>query len=510
MRSLRRLLVAALAALCLSTTVLAGGSSQASYAAKLVKQTDTGAPSAPSMPITTSGRWMYEADGRTVVLRGYNLGGSSKVPDFKPFKDIYKLNIFRDTLGSNVARLLFNWEAYEGAAPGVYDESYLEYYAGVAQALWDRGMYVIVDFHSDGFSRYLANGCGSGAPRWAVSNATTPDTPINDKSCKGWGVNLTFNGDLKNKILSVVSAFYANKAGVRDAFLMTVGRVAQRMSKIPGVFAYEPLNEPWGDEVTEIAPLLVDAAKVIRKYQPKAVIYICASFNGVQNEVFSPKPKYPLDLHKTIGNIVWAPHYYDPTLFVFGDYVSIFPVTTTMHNIVIDVLQTWNDGAGVPISFGEFGGLGSFKDNTLIKRYYEYLDTDVASATQWTYTPDWNPTDLDHWNEEDFSIVDENNQPRNQLVDIRPQPRRFTGAPITFLYTPDKKTVNVTWTQNSATLGLTTELFLPSSLVSSSPNITVVTPTDGTAVDCTYWKKSQVVGCTAAKIGYVTMVLTWF
>src|SRR4051812_8656194 len=98
-----------------------------------------------------------DAEGATVILRGVNVAGNSKVPDFRPARP----EIFAPLAkwGFNVVRLLFTWEAYQ-PAPDQFDETYLAYYRAAIQAAWAQGIYTVVDLHQDGFARYLASGCG--------------------------------------------------------------------------------------------------------------------------------------------------------------------------------------------------------------------------------------------------------------------------------------------------------------------------------------------------------------
>ena len=42
----------------------------------------------------------------------------------------------------------------------------------------------------------------------------------------------------------------------------------------PGILGYDLLNEPEGDEVTEIAPLYADIAARIRKHDTAAILFI--------------------------------------------------------------------------------------------------------------------------------------------------------------------------------------------------------------------------------------------
>ena len=85
-----------------------------------------------SAALKAVGDHFEDATGGVVILRGVNVAGNSKVPPFRPAADPA---IFAplQTWGMNVVRLIFTWEAYEPSA-GVYDETYLDYYAAAATA----------------------------------------------------------------------------------------------------------------------------------------------------------------------------------------------------------------------------------------------------------------------------------------------------------------------------------------------------------------------------------------
>src|SRR5512137_2930250 len=100
--------------------------------------------------IRIDGPWFKDEHGRTLILRGVNLGGSSKVP-YCPDGATYIRQGFYDhrnvsfvgrpfpleeadehftrlrQWGLTFLRFLVTWEAIEHAGPGVYDEAYLDY-----------------------------------------------------------------------------------------------------------------------------------------------------------------------------------------------------------------------------------------------------------------------------------------------------------------------------------------------------------------------------------------------
>jgi len=136
--------------------------------------------------LTVGKEWMIDAQGRSVLLRGVNLGGSSKVP-FAPDGSTYRETDFShhrtcsfigrpfpldeaeshftclQKWGFNCIRLLTTWEALQHTGPDTYDTDYLDYLEAVISLAGDFGLYVLVDVHQDVWSRMTG---GDGAPGW--------------------------------------------------------------------------------------------------------------------------------------------------------------------------------------------------------------------------------------------------------------------------------------------------------------------------------------------------------
>jgi hypothetical protein len=137
------------------------------------------------------GIWLKDEEGRTRILRGVNLSGSTKVPT-KPDGATYhpaRSSGFYDsgnvsfvdrpfpleeadehlsrlsTWGLTFLRFLVTWEAIEHAGPGQYDHEYLDYIHAVIQKAADYGIEVFIDPHQDVWSRWTG---GDGAPGWTM------------------------------------------------------------------------------------------------------------------------------------------------------------------------------------------------------------------------------------------------------------------------------------------------------------------------------------------------------
>ncbi|MCL2210403.1 MAG: cellulase family glycosylhydrolase [Treponema sp.] len=127
-----------------------------------------------------SNNLILDNEGRTLILRGVNLGGDSKIPidgdalgDHKvsfvgrPFPVEEAQDHFRrlKNAGMNFLRLIVTWEAIEHDGPGIYDEAYLAYLRKILQTAEKEGISIFIDPHQDVWSRWTG---GDGAPSWTM------------------------------------------------------------------------------------------------------------------------------------------------------------------------------------------------------------------------------------------------------------------------------------------------------------------------------------------------------
>jgi hypothetical protein len=131
---------------------------------------------------------IVDEKGRTLVLRGLNLGGDSKVPAGPPRWGLearslenpaeasfagrpFPLEEAEERLaqlsrwGFSFVRLPLTWEALEHQGPGQYDEAYLAYLRKLLLAMEKQGISVYIDPHQDVWSRFTG---GDGAPAWTL------------------------------------------------------------------------------------------------------------------------------------------------------------------------------------------------------------------------------------------------------------------------------------------------------------------------------------------------------
>ncbi|RDE16876.1 MAG: glycosyl hydrolase family 5 [Candidatus Thorarchaeota archaeon] len=138
--------------------------------------------------LTVSNGWFVDEKGRRVLLRGVNVGGSSKVParpngathiktDFRDHRDVsyigrpFPLSEAESHLrrikhwGFNCLRFLVTWEAIEHRGPGDYDKEYLEYLQEILKIAEEFKLHAFIDPHQDVWSRMCG---GDGAPGWTL------------------------------------------------------------------------------------------------------------------------------------------------------------------------------------------------------------------------------------------------------------------------------------------------------------------------------------------------------
>lgn len=136
-----------------------------------------------------------DGQGREVSLRGFNVSGKVKLAQygFQPFANVNDASTSFATLkqqvGSNMVRYTVAWEGIH-TAPNVIDYDYLDNAIAYMKAAIANGMYVLVDYHSDLYSRHTfkkdSKDTGNGAPEWAVH-------PVNGKDDCGLPCMITWS-----------------------------------------------------------------------------------------------------------------------------------------------------------------------------------------------------------------------------------------------------------------------------------------------------------------------------
>jgi endoglycosylceramidase len=436
-------------------------------------------PPAPGAPLSVAGRHFVDGNGRVVILRGVSLSGGSKVPPFLPVLTEGDLDPL-PSLGFNVIRLVFIWEAYE-PIPGGYDESYLARLRAVAWAAWQRGMYVIIDVHQDGFSRHVSRGSGDGFPRWAVSPRARASVPDNSPSDHRWQLLMATDPATYRSF----DDFFADAYGVRSRYLAMLGRLAGAFATVPGVIGYDLLNEPWGDEQSDLAPLYCDAAAAVHSQHPTALLFLeghVRTNSGIQTKL--PRLAIP--------NTVYAPHYYKPlTILLDRWHGGEYNIDRAFAHMTATA-EAWD----VPLFVGEFGIAANARNaGAYVTTLYDRLDACLASGAQWNYTPTWTEALKDGWNAEDFNILDPSRYPRPNFP-LRPYPRLTAGIPLRFAYrapaTPGQgASLEFTWL-HCPDRG-ETELFLPMALFPPGSALTI----HPAEVSCQYDPLRQVLVCRA-------------
>lgn len=235
----------------------------------------------------TDGPWFKDDTGRTLILRGINLGGSSKVPT-RPDGATHRREHFfehRDVSfvgrpfpleeadehfarlrawGLTFLRFLITWEAIEHEGPGRYDLAYLDYLEAVVAKAGEHGLSLFIDPHQDVWSRFTG---GDGAPGWTLEHAGLDMTHFMETNAALthnlhgdpfprmiWPTNGTKLGSATMFTLFFGGNDFAPRLTVdgeplqeylQRHYINAVVQVARRLKGMRHVVGYDTMNEPW-------------------------------------------------------------------------------------------------------------------------------------------------------------------------------------------------------------------------------------------------------------------------
>lgn len=224
--------------------------------------------------------------GRTLILRGVNLGGSTKVPA-SPNGATYLREHFFDhrnvsfvarpfpleeadehfsrlrSWGFTFLRFLVTWEAIEHSGPDIYDKDYLDYVYQIIYKANQYGINLFIDPHMDVWSRFSG---GDGAPGWtfeavgmdithfaetgaAIVHATHGDPfpkmiwPTNGhKLAAGSMYTLFFAGD-DFAPLTLVDGVPVQEY-LQGHYIAAIRHLAHKLKDLPNIIGFDTLNEP--------------------------------------------------------------------------------------------------------------------------------------------------------------------------------------------------------------------------------------------------------------------------
>jgi hypothetical protein len=232
----------------------------------------------------TEGIWFKDEQGRTLMLRGVNLGGSTKVPVGMPtcrregFYDHHAVSFVGRPFpleeadehfsrlrawGLTFLRFLVTWEAIEHAGPGIYDEAYLDYVYQVVRKASEYGIDLFIDPHQDVWSRMSG---GDGAPGWTFEVVGMDVARFSEA---GAAIVHAIHGDPFPRMIwpsnygklaaaTLFTLFFGGndfapqtkvegepvQEYLQRHYINAIKQVALRLKDLPNVVGYDTLNEP--------------------------------------------------------------------------------------------------------------------------------------------------------------------------------------------------------------------------------------------------------------------------
>ncbi|MFW9938714.1 MAG: cellulase family glycosylhydrolase [Candidatus Thorarchaeota archaeon] len=235
------------------------------------------------MSLKIQNEWFIDKEGRNVLLRGVNLGGSSKVPykpngathiktDFKDHREVsfvgrpFPLNEAQEHFkrlkhwGFNCLRFLVTWEAIEHRGPKQYDKEYLDYLEEILKIAAEYEFYTFIDPHQDVWSRMSG---GDGAPGWTFEKIGLDFTKFDDAEA-ALVMQYRYNKDDPKAYPNL--HWISNSLRFANGTIWTLffgGKDFAPSFKIDGINAQDYLQNHYFDAIKQVALRLKDNPFVI-------------------------------------------------------------------------------------------------------------------------------------------------------------------------------------------------------------------------------------------------------
>lgn len=249
---------------------------------------------------------LVDSVGREVVFRGINARVAGlfdvtfddgrtalqPIPDFDA-DDAAQMA----AAGFNLLRLPINWSGLE-PQEGQFSATYLTRLDEVIALANDAGLYVLVDFHQDAWSKEIGE---DGAPLWAIVPPPREllQGPLTDLARRRTSA----------QVMDAFRGFFENREGIRDRFLPVWRLVTARYADRDGVVGFQPMNEPVVSHIDNGDALLWEfyevTAREMRVLNARHALWVepDALRNFTLRTAIRPT-QFP------DNNVVYAPHMY--------------------------------------------------------------------------------------------------------------------------------------------------------------------------------------------------------
>jgi len=233
-----------------------------------------------------SGDNYVDDQGRSLILRGVNLGGSSKVPAYPDGRTHQKESFYSGEnvsfvdrpfpldradehfarlrrWGQRFVRLLVTWEAIEHTGPGIYDTAYFDYLEGIVESAARNEILLFVDPHQDVWSRWTG---GDGAPMWTLEMLGFEPTTLHGSGAamlhqemgEKYPQMQWFSNHLRLACATMFTLFFAGndfaqgivargepiQEFLQNRYCDAFAALARRIASYPNVLGFGSMNEP--------------------------------------------------------------------------------------------------------------------------------------------------------------------------------------------------------------------------------------------------------------------------
>jgi endoglycosylceramidase len=243
-------------------------------------------------------------------------------------------------LGFNFLRLPINWSGLE-PQEGVFSDVYLARMQEVVRLTVDAGLWVLLDFHQDAYSKEIGE---DGAPLWAI-------VPPPEQLLQGPLTDLS-QRRVSRQVLNAFRGFFTNQENLQERFLPAFGRVAATFADEPALLGIEVMNEPVVNHIPDGDALLwafyLRVLPVMREANPRHPLWLEPdTFRNFTLASSLPAEPFPDD------NVVYCPHMYPGLIGRRGDSVEdwVEQLTETFDLLRVEA-RAWGNAAVV---VGEWG-----------------------------------------------------------------------------------------------------------------------------------------------------------